>query len=100
MAIAILVKDAERPDLDAGRALQQLEMLAWSEGLGTCFVGLRDAEQNLRVKEILDIPEDVDLITVLPFGYRLHTVKGRARSRKPLCEIAHSGSFGRKYNGG
>ena len=100
MAIAILMKDAERPDLDAGRALQQMEMLAWSEGLGTCFVGLRDAEQNRRVKEILDIPEDVDLITVLPFGYRLHTVKGRARSRKPLREIAHSGSFGRKYNGG
>ena len=48
---------------------------------------------------MLDIPEDVDLITVLPFGYRLSTVKGRGRSRKPLSEIAHSGRFGIEYSG-
>ena len=99
MAIAILMQGAERPDLDAGRALQQMEMLAWSEGLGTCFVGLTNGDQNQQVKELLDIPEDVDLITVLPFGYRLSTVKGRGRSRKPLSEIAHSGRFGIEYSG-
>ena len=41
MAIAIAMDNAERPDLDAGRALQQMELVAWEEGLGTCFVGLR-----------------------------------------------------------
>ena len=44
MAIAIAMEKADRPDLDAGRALQQMELVAWSEGLGTCFVGLRVAE--------------------------------------------------------
>ena len=41
MAIAVFMRDAERPDLDAGRAIQQMEIMAWSLGLGTCFVGFR-----------------------------------------------------------
>ena len=86
MAIAILMQGAERPDLDAGRALQQMEMLAWSEGLGTCFVGLSNGDQNQRVKEILGIPEDVDLITVLPFGYRLSHGKG-ARQKSEAADV-------------
>ncbi len=56
MAIAIAMENADRPELDAGRVLQQMELAAWSEGLGTCFVGLRVAEQNRQVKELLGIP--------------------------------------------
>ncbi|MCZ6867192.1 MAG: nitroreductase family protein [Chloroflexi bacterium] len=97
LAIAIVMEDADRPELDAGRALQQMELLAWSEGLGTCFVGLRDKEQNRKVKEMLGIPDRMDLITVLPFGYRLDNVKGTGRRRKPLSDIAHAERFGQKY---
>ena len=46
MAIAVAMENADRPDLDTGRAVQQMELVAWEEGLGTCFVGLRLAEQN------------------------------------------------------
>ena len=57
MAIAVAMENADRPDLDTGRAVQQMELVAWEEGLGTCFVGLRLAEQNRRIKELLGIPE-------------------------------------------
>ena len=97
LAIAIVMEDADRPELDAGRALQQMELLAWSEGLGTCFVGLRDEEQNRKVKEMLGIPDRMVLITVLPFGYRLDSVKGSGRRRKPLSDIAHAERFDQKY---
>ena len=99
MAIAIAMDNADRPDLDAGRTLQQMELVAWEEGLGTCFVGLRVAEQNRQVKELLGIPDDLQLITVLPFGYRLDNVTGTrgVRSRKALSEIAHSERFGTTY---
>ena len=40
--VAVAMDGADRPDLDAGRAIQQMELAAWAEGLGTCFVGLRD----------------------------------------------------------
>ena len=97
MAIAIFMRDAERPDLDAGRAIQQMEIMAWSLGLGTCFVGFREAGAELQVKQLLGVPMDFDLITVLPFGYRLDSVRGRNRRRKPMSGIAHMGRFGYPY---
>jgi nitroreductase len=94
MAIAIAMDNADRPDLDAGRALQQMELVAWEEGLGTCFVGLRVEEQNRRVKELLGIPQGMTLVTVLPFGYRPASVRGTGRKqRKPLSEVAHYERF-------
>ena len=39
LAIAVVMGETRRPQLDAGRALQQMELVAWSEGLGTCFRG-------------------------------------------------------------
>ena len=71
LAIAIVMAHANRPQLDAGRALQQMELMAWSEGLGTCFVGLRAAKQHDAIKTLLNIPAEMELITVMPFGYRL-----------------------------
>ncbi len=94
MAIAVFMRDAQRPDLDAGRAIQQMEIMAWSLGLGTCFVGFRDSGSALQVKGLLGMPADFDLITVLPFGYRLDSVKGRNRKRKPMSAVAHLGRFG------
>jgi nitroreductase len=100
MAIAVAMENADRPELDAGRALQQMELMAWAEGLGTCFVGLRVAEQNRRVKELLGIPANVELITVLPFGYRPDEIKGTRKRRKPIAEIAHQERFGERYVSG
>ena len=97
LAIAIVMDNAARPQLDAGRALQQMELMAWSEGLGTCFVGVRDAEQQHAVKELLAIPEGMELITILPFGYRAEGSKGQGTPRKPMAEIAHRERFGEQY---
>lgn len=99
MAIAVFMRDAERPDLDAGRAIQQMEIMAWSLGLGTCFVGFRDSAAAQRVKQLLGVPMAFDLITVLSFGYRLDSVRGRNRKRKPMSAIAHMGRFGYPFLG-
>ena len=98
LAIAIVMENADRPELDAGRALQQMQLLAWSEGLGTCFVGLRVGEQNRMIKELLGIPGEMDLITVLPFGYRPEGLKGRGNPRKPLSDIAYRERFGETFS--
>ena len=94
LAIAIVMSDADQPGMDAGRALQQMEVMAWSEGMGTCFVTLPD-DENRRVKKVLDIPAEMDLITVLPFGYRIDDLKSRGNPRKPMAEIVHLERFGR-----
>ncbi len=101
LAIAIATDNADRPDLDAGRALQQMELVAWDEGLGTCFVGLRDETQNAKIKALLGIPASLDLITVLPFGYRTDDIgtSGSHKNRKALSEIAHNEAFGVPFGG-
>jgi nitroreductase len=100
LAVAIVMDSARRPELDAGRAIQQMELMACSEGLGTCFVGLRQEEQQRQIKELLEIPEGLELITVLPFGYRAPGPRRRGTPRKPMSEIAHSEKFGQQYVAG
>ena len=94
MAIAVGMDDAPRAQLDAGRALQQMELMAWSEGVGMCFVGVREADQQKAIKDLLNIPEGMELITLLPFGYRAEGATGQGTPRKALDEIAHCERFG------
>ncbi len=71
--------------------------MAWSQGLGTCLVGPRGEEQQQGIKELLGIPPEMELITVLPFGYRVEGTSRQGTPRKSMSEIAHSERFGRKF---
>lgn len=97
LAIAIVMENATRPQLDAGRALQQMELVAWSEGMGTCFVGVRSEDQQKAVKELLNIPLEMELVTVMPFGYRVPGSLRQGTPRKPMAEMAHREKFGESY---
>jgi nitroreductase len=94
LVIAVVMDDAPRPQLDAGRALQQMELMAWSEGVGMCFVGVREADQQVAVKELLGIPAKMEMITLLPFGYRADIPKPPGTPRKAMSEIIHWERFG------
>ena len=97
LAIATVMDQATRPQLDAGRALQQMELVAWSEGLGTCFVGVRSEEQQNGVKELLGIPPEMELITVMPYGYRSPGSRRQGTPRKPMAGMAHRERFGQSF---
>ena len=99
LAIAVAMDGSDRPELDAGRVLQQMELVAWEEGMGTCFVTLLESDQEARAKELLGIPEHMDLVTVLPFGYRPDGPTGRGKRRKPLSSMVHGERFGQQYAG-
>jgi nitroreductase len=77
---------------DAMSILEPLEMMAWSKGLGACFVTLTEEERQ-KIVELLKISAALDLITVLPFGYRPDDFRGRGTPRKPLSEMVHSETF-------
>ena len=55
-----------------------MALAAWEMGIGTCWVGSLERE---KVKEILQIPRDLHLLTVLPFGY---PAKIGVSTRRPL----------------
>lgn len=67
-------------DLSIATAYMILE--AYEQGLGTCWLGSFDEN---KVKEILDIPEDVRVVSITPLGYPSESPA--QRPRKELNEI-------------
>ncbi len=96
LAVAVVMDRGGRPEFDAGRALQHMELAAWAEGVGGCVAGVR-GEENEKVKELLGIPEDKELVTVVAFGYPTGAAAAGTKVRKRLPEIAHSERFGQLY---
>jgi nitroreductase len=70
LVVAIVGKSG----FDTGRAAQNMMLVAWNEGVGSCPNGLREPEQ---ARAALGLREDDELATVLTFGYP-------ARDRDPL----------------
>jgi nitroreductase len=62
--------------------------------VGSNWVGFGGLE---RVKAVLDIPADLDVLAILPFGYPARAVGRGTKQRKPLREVAHLERFGRPF---
>ncbi len=70
--------------VDVSIALDHITLAARALGLGTCWVGR--FKQN-QVKEILDIPDEADVVELMPLGYPREWPD--APPRKPLDEIVY-----------
>ena len=73
---------------DLGLATQNILLAAASYGLGTVVVGAFDHEEAGR---ILCLPEDVEVVTLLPLGYPDH--KPGPPKRKPLEDFVHYNQY-------
>ena len=76
--------------VDVSIAFTHLVLAARAEGLGTCWIG--DFE-NDRVKEILEIPEDWQVVAVTPLGYPRGDAFQETDRRKPMHEITSLDRF-------
>jgi nitroreductase len=94
LAIVVVTEGARVPLIDGTRAISSMQLVAWEEGIGSCWVGSVDRDG---VKRLLGIPEAYELITVLPFGSPTDTAKRLKKRRKPLEQIAHRERFGTPY---
>jgi len=79
---------------DASRAIQSMILTAWSEGVGSNWVGF---ENLTAVKSLLGIPDNIDILAILPFGYAAKEIGKGTKKRKPLSEIAHRERFGQPF---
>ncbi len=70
--------------VDTGIASQSMMLAARAQGLGTVFVGVYD---EVKVKGILNIPQNVRVVGLFPLGYPVEEGKA-GPGRKPLEEIA------------
>ncbi len=84
LVVAVLAKAS----LDTGRAMQNMLLVAWNEGVGSCPNGIADLE---RARETLGLGEDDELAIVLTF--RLSSPRAG-----PLAEVTEewSGRANRK----
>ena len=94
--LAIVVAIARTPLAvsDASRAIQSMLLTAWSEGVGGNWVGFSGLEQ---IKSLLAIPDELDVLAILPFGYPAGAVGQGKKQRKPLAEVAHRERFGQPF---
>jgi nitroreductase len=94
LAIVVAIERTKFAVSDASRAIQSMMLTAWAEGIGSNWVGFLGMSA---VKSLLDIPDDLDLIAILPFGYPAQ-VRGRGKKkRKALSKIAHRERFGQAF---
>jgi nitroreductase len=72
-------------------AMQNLTLAAHGLGLGTVHVGLIDAE---KIEEILQVPEGVRVVELIPLGYPAEQPRGPGR--KELSEIVFREKYGQQ----
>ena len=71
-------------------AVEHMVLRAEELGLGTCWVGLIDRK---KVREILKIPDNFVIVSLLPIGYKAEDPKNRPRLK--LDDIAFSDEYGK-----
>ncbi len=80
--------------VDVAISMEHLILAATDLGLGTCWIG---AFNEAKVKQILEIPENIKVVALTPIGYPADEGRGSkmlkriigSSNRKPMEEIVH-----------
>jgi len=91
LAIAVAVERTGYAVSDASRAIHSMLLVAWSEGVGSNWVGFGGLG---KVNALLEIPAGLDALAILPFGYPADKIGRGKKNRKPLRAIAHRERYG------
>ena len=94
LAIVVAMEQSPYAVSDGSRAIQSMILTAWSEGVGSNWVGFQGLTE---VKALLGIPAEVDVLAIVPFGYPAKTLGKGRKKRKPLAEVAHHEHFGQPF---
>jgi nitroreductase len=98
-AAIVILKDKANTrwaDVDCAQAVQNMATAAWGLGLGTCWVGNFDGE---KIAQILGIPIEWSIFTILPFGYPDPARPPQSRPLKSRQENVHYERWGNHQPG-
>jgi nitroreductase len=77
--------------IDTGRVLQNMQLTAWNQGVGSgLFTGIR--EEKLR--EDFAIPKELSPSVIIGFGYPAKELTGKRKNRLPIDELVYSEKYG------
>jgi nitroreductase len=77
--------------IDAGRVLQNMQLTAWNEGVGSgLFTGIK--EEKLR--NDFQIPNELTPSVIIGFGYPVSRLTGKRKNRLPGRELVYYEKYG------
>jgi nitroreductase len=92
-AVVIVIAQTVRHEYDAGRCAQNMMVVAWSEGIGSCPAHVPESELGA----LLGVPTTMHLNRLVAFGYvdpeRAAPPRRVARRRLALAELTHHESW-------
>ncbi|MFB0523850.1 MAG: nitroreductase family protein [Candidatus Bathyarchaeia archaeon] len=77
--------------IDLAIAIENMALTAWNLGIGSCWIGAYNEDE---VKELLEVPENLRVVSLLTLGYPDQEPRGKYR--KSLNEIVHFEKYGRR----
>jgi len=84
--------------VDAGRAAQNMTLVAWELGIGSVFISGPEPPERVpyrkKAKQVLGIPAHLNLVDLIVFGYPKHRRMVTRKNRKALEDIVFEGRFG------
>ena len=94
LAVVVAIDKTRFAVSDASRAIQSMILTAWSEGIGSNWVGFQGLTD---IKPLLGIPETLDVLAIIPFGYPAQAVGQGKKQRKPLSQVASRERVGQPF---
>jgi nitroreductase len=94
LAIVVVIEKTQFAVSDASRAIQSMILTAWADGIGSNWVGFKGLDE---VQPLLGIPDTVDVLAIIPFGYPAEKKEKGKKNRKELSEVAHRERFSQPF---
>lgn len=80
LVIVVAIEESRFAVSDASRAIQSMMLTAWSEGIGSNWVGFHGLDG---VKALLGIPDAIGVLALVPLAIRPRPVAEARRSARP-----------------
>lgn len=82
---------------DCSAAMQNMLLMAHALSFGACWVnaGTLDVRDELKIKELLKVPEDYKIVSIISLGKPKEN--RQPRKRYPLEEMVYSEEYGNSY---
>jgi nitroreductase len=81
--------------IDAGRAVQDMQLAAWNLGVVSgVFTGVRDEA----LRKDFNIPGEMNPSIIVGFGYPARKISGKRKNRKPLSDLVFLGKYGSRFD--
>ncbi|MEM3615258.1 MAG: nitroreductase family protein [Candidatus Methanomethylicia archaeon] len=97
--VVVVLADPEKSPIfwqnDVGAAVQNILLTAYSEGLGSCWIGVQYTPFEDEFKKILSIPEKLRIVCAITLGY---PAQERTSTRRPLEDMVSIESYGNKLD--